>query len=146
MKPGIHSCVLSFGDISLLHLFYFYTTPVCKRFSCSYIKDVSCVVRCGNGITYYNGWSSLALLFSYFPWSLLPWFGLTQKCQKQFVNFPIKGDYIVVNLDYLQSSAFVSRSKKTTLGKFYVLKTIPTFVFWENSGHHNLLLRLSDLQ
>ena len=81
------------------------------------MREVWCVVRCGNGITYYNGWSSLALFFSCFPWSLLPWFGLTQKCQKQFVNFPIKGDYYIVNLEYLQSSAFVANSHLSLICK-----------------------------
>ena len=32
--------------------------------------------------------------------------------------------------------------QKWTLGWFYVLKIIPTIIFWENWGHNNLLLRI----
>ena len=35
--------------------------------------------------------------------------------------------------------------KKRTLGYFSAHKIIPTFVFWENCGHHKLLLRFTDL-
>ena len=29
--------------------------------------------------------------------------------------------------------------------QFYILKIAPAFVFWKNPGHHNLLLRFTDL-
>ena len=64
---------------------------------------------------------------------------LDKNYQKQPLRY-IKGQTISK-----KNYGVLNSPKERTLGQFSVHKIIPTFIFWENWGHHKLLSRFTDL-